>query len=1407
MRPLRLGRAGIPLGLAVAAFVLALAQRPGRTITDTKINLNVEPLRFLADVASAWTPTGQLGHVWGGQYAGYLFPMGPFYALGHVLGVGSWVVERLWVGALLALAAWGVVRLLDALLERERGAAHLIAGAIVLLNPYVVVFTNRTSVTLLGYAALPWLLLAVHRGVRDGRRWWWPAAFALLVASTGPGVNAAVTGWVLLGPALLLLYEAAIVRVPWRSAAAFAVRAGALTLAVSLWWIVPALTQARYGVDFLKFTEQPGTIWGTTSVTESLRLMGFWLSYVGVGHTGHLVPYFSDSPTMLFAPVVLVATLLVPALALGGFAWTRRWRYGPFALALLLIGLLVMVSGFPEGTPLRRAATFTYNHVGAVQFLRTTYKAGPLVAFGIALLGGAAGAQLWRRVAARGPLVRVALPAAGVVLLAASAWPLVSGRSLDRQLAWDRIPSAWTRTAHDLDRRLPANTRAVVLPGQLFAFYRWGGTVDAVLPALSKRPVAVRFQVPFSDLHAIDELWTTDGLVEQRRLVPGQLRPLLGQLGAGAVVTATDDNLDRSGAMPPADAAAALAGQGLGSPARAHGPARRFAPSDGIGAPAALPQVRRYDLPAQPGIVRVEPVAPETLVDGSADALAGLGAFGALPQRTPISYAGDRSAAAMRAMAAGGGEVVISDSNRRRVFVPSRLQQNFGYTLSASDSFSADAAVLNPFSGRGIAAQTVAVYDGVRYLHAPYSPGFAQFPEHRPFAAVDGSPGTEWLADSSLEVSRRWLEVGFPAPRDVDHIDVVPYSDERGVVTALEVAGRTFPVHPGLNRLDLHLRHVDALRVRIAGVRQPKVGKGGAGGIAELGIPGLHVREWLRPPTLAEGALAGRDLRRDALTYLFARTTGDDPFLRGPAGAPAQTKQTQDRGSGVIRDRGDAETQVAREIDPPATRAYRADAWVSVAPTAPDDALDALAGTQTAGAAFTSSGRYEGRPGFRASSAFDGDPARPWVGIWVAAQPTWIRAHLPRAGTLRHLRLVAPSGLAVRRPTRVRLSWPGGATAALAVAPDGTVTLPTPVRARDFRLDILAAAFPPGTPRTGRAERAVGIGELSGLPGSSAVSPRGGAVTIPCGGVRVRSAAGGALGLGVRGSRTAFDAGSPLRAASCGAPLSLGAGPGRVFTEGALFRVALLRLRSPAPAGPAAAVGGGRVVDPGREGRGARDGVRVAMNGPAWLVLAESYSPGWRAYCDGRSLGAPQLIDGFANGWRAGRNCRSVQFAFAPNRPVYWAYALSGLAALALLALLVVRRRRAPVPDEARPPPLPDPDPVARWPLGRAVAVGLAAGVVLAFAFSIRSGLLIVPGLALLLWLGIGVRRLALLAGALLAVVVPVLYLVLLPKDEGGFSFTYPVDLIVPHWVGVAAAVLLIVALVRTLAAARNSGH
>jgi len=63
-----------------------------------------------------------------------------------------------------------------------------------------------------------------------------------------------------------------------------------------------------------------------------------------------------------------------------------------------------------------------------------------------------------------------------------AAWPLTTGRAVDRQVTWKAIPAAWTHAARDLDRTLPHNTRAVLMPGQLFAFYRWGGTVDSILP-------------------------------------------------------------------------------------------------------------------------------------------------------------------------------------------------------------------------------------------------------------------------------------------------------------------------------------------------------------------------------------------------------------------------------------------------------------------------------------------------------------------------------------------------------------------------------------------------------------------------------------------------------------------------------------------------------------------------------------------------------------------------------------------------------------------------------------------------------------------------------------------------------------------------------------------------------------
>ena len=122
------------------------------------------------------------------------------------------------------------------------------------------------------------------------------------------------------------------------------------------------------------------------------------------------------------------------------------------------------------------------------------------------------------------------------------------------------------------------------------------------------------------------------------------------------------------------------------------------------------------------------------------------------------------------------------------------------------------------------------------------------------------------------------------------------------------------------------------------------------------------------------------------------------------------------------------------------------------------------------------------------------------------------------------------------------------------------------------------------------------------------------------------------------------------------------------------FSVDLLRLRSPAPAPLAQAVPGGQVLDSGRLGNDSVKGVRLDLRRPTWLVLGESYNTGWQASCNGRSLGAPQVIDGYANGWLAPIGCRSVSFSFAAQSAVNLSYVVSGLVVAALALLLIFTR-------------------------------------------------------------------------------------------------------------------------------------
>src|SRR2546423_3015342 len=120
----------VPLALTALALVLAVLQRPGWSSSDTKIDLHTEPIRFLGEIAALWTPSSGLGGVESAQYAGYLFPMGPFFALGHWAAVPDWLVDRLWLGLLLAVGCWGIVRLGEAIGVLRTPTGLVVAAAV-----------------------------------------------------------------------------------------------------------------------------------------------------------------------------------------------------------------------------------------------------------------------------------------------------------------------------------------------------------------------------------------------------------------------------------------------------------------------------------------------------------------------------------------------------------------------------------------------------------------------------------------------------------------------------------------------------------------------------------------------------------------------------------------------------------------------------------------------------------------------------------------------------------------------------------------------------------------------------------------------------------------------------------------------------------------------------------------------------------------------------------------------------------------------------------------------------------------------------------------------------------------------------------------------------------------------------
>jgi hypothetical protein len=100
--------------------------------------------------------------------------------------------------------------------------------------------------------------------------------------------------------------------------------------------------------------------------------------------------------------------------------------------------------------------------------------------------------------------------------------------------------------------------------------------------------------------------------------------------------------------------------------------------------------------------------------------------------------------------------------------------------------------------------------------------------------------------------------------------------------------------------------------------------------------------------------------------------------------------------------------------------------------------------------------------------------------------------------------------------------------------------------------------------------------------------------------------------------------------------------------------------------------------------------------------------------------------------------------------------------------------------------------------------MAVPAGLALGFVFAARATPLFALAVFAVLYRGIGTKTLALAGGAILAIALPVVTLLVRPENRGGFNPEYAQQGIAAHWVAVAGVTLLLIALARELNTARG---
>ena len=1321
--------------LALVCYVPMLLTRPGVVSDDTKTYLYLDPGGLLRGAVSMWDPGVALGTVTH-QNIGYLFPMGPFYWVLAQVHLPIWVAQRLWLGSLLFGAAAGVLYLCR--IVNVTGGGRIVAATAYALSPYVMQYAGRISVILLPFSGLPWMVAFMILACRRGG-WRYPALFALVMFAVS-GINASSVVYVIVAPLIWVPYAVFVERdLRLRSALMVLVKAGALTLLVSLWWIAGLSIEGIYGIDILKYTESVEAASSAAGASEVVRGLGYWYFYNG----DRLSLWTQSSIDYTTNVKLLFASYLIP---MGAFvsAALVRWRERAYFVMVLVAGLILSVGPHPFGspTPLGALDKAFMTKTTAGNALRSTDRATPLVVLGIAMLLGAGITALARRL----PRLGTAAGAASFAAALAAAAPLLAGDTVIVQFSQPAHPPSYVTAAASYLNHHGAGTRVYALPGNNFAAYTYGDTVDPIWAGLLKRPFVTHEQFIQGSMPTANLLYAIDNPLQQGTMNWRALAPIARLMSAGNVLVEYDEQYARYNTPRPALLAHQLGTPppGLTDPVSfgkltVNRPSIPMYDETYFDLPPGLPSTHPvvvYKVPNPRPIIRADGLrAPVVIAGDNAGAVDAAG-IGLLARNPTILFSGTLATQpALRRQTLGSGAVfVLTDTNRKRAYEWNSLSENTGYTETASErpsAFVVNDPGFDLFPRAGTAALTTSVLRGISSVTASsYGTAFTLRSEWRPANAIDGNIHTAWTTEGTVNspLLGQWWQVTARHPVSADSVTLVQPLPQRNeawltnqYVTRVTL---TFDGHdpvtvplgpesrtPAGETVAFGRRRFRTLRVTIdrtnliSRADQPEPVGSSLVGFAEVRVGNLRAAQIIAMPSDLLSA-AGKGSIRHRLLVLM----------------------TRDRVA-PVPPRSSPETAIVRQFSLPVGRRFSVLGTARLSNAVPDDVLDRLLGRHNALVVdATSSSRMPGNLGATASATLDGKPSTVWMpGLGrVADVGSWLQYRLRRPITLSHLSLTVSSDAEHSRPTEVLVSA-GGVTRAVSLPPipitpraGTTTTVPlhfAPVRGSVIRLTFAKVAI--------RNTMSYETSLLTALPiGIAEVSMPG--VPLEHTPARIPPVCrdnllrvdGRPVPLLVTGSTAAALNGDGLRVQQCGsasgsgAASGIGAGRGLPLPAGTnLVQAASGRLTGlnldqlvldSAPGGaPMSEPGTGLVTAAGasyssgaprvtvlsESGTSAR--LRVTgVHGPFLLVLGESLNKGWEAgIAGGAGLTDHVLVDGFGNGWfvRPGTggvpraSSYVIDLSFAPQKSVDVSLVLSALGVLLCLVILIwsmVRARR-----------------------------------------------------------------------------------------------------------------------------------